>query len=364
MHIKDIVQTLESLAPPSLQEAYDNAGLLTGSPHMKVKKVLISLDITPEVMQEAIETGSNLIITHHPLVFKSLKKLIGGNLVEDMLIKAIKHDIALYAIHTNLDNVWNGVNGKLAEIIGLHDPKILAPKPNLLKKLVVFCPQSHADKVRQAMLDAGAGHIGNYSHCSFGAEGFGSFKALEGAHPYVGDVGQIHFEAEMRIETVVPQFLLTKVLSNMLQAHPYEEVAYDIYPLENNSLQVGSGMIGSIEKPMEATAFLQHLKKQLGARQIRHGILTDNKVSKVALCGGSGSFLMDDAFRQGADIFITADLKYHDFFRFQGKMILVDAGHYETEQFSKDLLFEYLSKKFPTFAIQKSKFNTNPISFL
>jgi len=364
MHIKDIVQYLESLAPTSLQESYDNAGLLTGSPHMEVKKVLISLDITPEVMQEAIETGSNLIITHHPLVFKSLKKLNGGNLVEDMLIKAIKHDIALYAIHTNLDNVWNGVNGKLAEIIGLQDPKILAPKPNLLKKLVVFCPQSHADKVRQAMLDAGAGHIGNYSHCSFGAEGYGSFKALEGAHPYVGDVGQIHFEAEMRIETVVPQFLLTKVLSSMLQAHPYEEVAYDIYPLENNSLQVGSGMIGSIEDPMEATAFLQHLKKQLGARQIRHGIRTEKKVSKVALCGGSGSFLMDDAYRQGADIFITADLKYHDFFRFQGKMILVDAGHYETEQFSKDLLFEYLSKKFPTFAIQKSKFNTNPISFL
>jgi dinuclear metal center YbgI/SA1388 family protein len=364
MQIKDIVQYLESIAPSGLQESYDNAGLLTGSLKMEVKKVLISLDITPQVMDEAVKTGSNLIITHHPLVFKSLKKLSGGNLVEDMLIQAIKHDIALFATHTNLDNVWQGVNGKLAQIIGLKNPQILSPKPNLLKKLVVFCPQSHTEKVRQAILDAGAGHIGNYSHCSFSGEGFGSFKALEGAHPYVGDVGSLHYEPETRIETIVPQFLLAKVQSAMLKAHPYEEVAYDVYPLENSNPQIGAGMIGSLEKPTEISTFLQKLKIQLNAQQIRHGILIDKKVTKVAICGGSGSFLMQEAYRQGADVFVTADLKYHDFFNYQGKMTLVDAGHYETEQFAKDLLFELLSKKFPTFAIQKSKFNTNPISFL
>ena len=364
MQLKEIIQILETLAPPSLQESYDNSGLLVGHPGQEVTGILIGIDITPDVMDEAIAYGCNLIITHHPLIFKGIKKLNGGNMVEDMVIKAIKNDIALYAIHTNLDNVSQGVNGRLAQVLGLQNTHVLLPKPAFLKKLVVFCPQSHTQKVRQAMLDAGAGHIGNYSHCSFSTDGFGSFNALEEAHPYVGDKGRTHYEPETRIETIVPDYLLQKVLSAMLRVHPYEEVAYDVYALENNTETTGSGMIGSLKEPMEIKSFLNQLKKVLNAQQIRHGILIDRKVSKVAICGGSGSFLMDTAFARKADVFITADLKYHDFFRFQGKMVLVDAGHYETEQFSKDLLFELLSKKFPTFAVQKSKFNTNPISFL
>ncbi len=364
MQIKQISQYLESLAPLALQESYDNSGLLIGKAEKVVHKALIGLDVTHEVMDEALLNGCDLIITHHPLIFKKLKRLNGGNLVEDLVIKAIKNDIALYAIHTNFDNVTMGVNGRLAEIIGLKQTKVLSAKANLLKKIVVFCPKSHTEKVRQAMLDAGAGHIGNYSHCSFGTAGTGSFKALEGTHPYVGKPGKVHFEEEDRIETIVPAFLAQTVIAAMLQVHPYEEVAYDLYPLENDYTQTGAGMIGELPEDEEINTFLLRIKHLLGAAAIRHGKLINRPVKRVAICGGSGSFLMDMANRQGADVFITADLKYHDFFRFGGRMTLVDAGHYETEQFTKDLLVDILSKKFPTFAFQKSILNTNPISFL
>jgi len=364
MQLKHISQYLESLAPLSLQESYDNSGLLIGSYDKEINKVLISLDITHEVMDEAIENGCELIIAHHPLIFKGLKRLNGGNMVEDLVIKAIKNDIALYAIHTNLDNVAEGVNGRLAQKIGLSHCKVLSPTKHILKKLVVFCPQSHAPQIREAILEAGGGHIGNYSHCSFNTDGTGSFKALDGATPFVGEPEKIHFEDEVRLETIVPNYLLYKVVAAMLKSHPYEEVAYDIYPLENSYDTIGAGMIGELSKPEEIESFLLHLKQNLAAASIRHSPLVAHPIRKVAICGGSGSFLMNEAFNQGADIFITGDLKYHDFFHYQGKMTLVDAGHYETEQFAKDLLFDVLSKKFPTFAIQKSKFNTNPISFL
>ena len=363
MKIKEISRFLEQLAPLNLQESYDNSGLLIGSPEREVNKALITLDITPAVLDEAIVEGAELIIAHHPLIFKGLKRLNGGNMVEDLVIKMIKNDIAVYAIHTNLDNVAEGVNQRLAKRLGLLNTQILAPSGRL-KKLVVFVPENYAEVVREAMLDADAGHIGQYSHCSFGVHGEGSFKALEGTHPFVGKPGEVHFEKELRLETIVPDELINTVLQAMLTAHPYEEVAYDIYPLENHGTGVGAGMIGELPVALSSHGFLTEVKKKLSAQRLRHGMLVERKVKKVAICGGSGSFLMEKAFASGADAFVTADFKYHDFFLYQNQMLLVDAGHYETEQFTKDLLFDFLTKKFPNFALQISSYNTNPISFL
>ena len=365
MKIINITDFLEQIAPLGLQESYDNSGLLVGSNEKEIRKALITLDITPAVMDEALQSGCDLIISHHPLIFKGLKKINGGNMVEDLVLKAIKNDICIYAIHTNLDNVSKGVNGALAKKIGLKNTRVLLSKGGELNKLVVFCPQSHAEDVRNSILDAGAGHIGNYSHCSFNTNGRGSFKAGEGADPFVGEIGKIHFEDEVRMETIVPKWLIPKVINAMLEVHPYEEVAYDIYPLNNKNGNVGSGIIGTLEKELDVEEFLKNLKEVLQVSYIRHGPFhSGRKVKKVALCGGSGSFLMEDAFRQGADLFVTGDLKYHDFFEYQGKMTLADAGHYETEQFTKELLFDFLTKKFPNFALQISSMNTNPVSFL
>jgi dinuclear metal center YbgI/SA1388 family protein len=363
MKIKEITHFLEQLAPLNLQESYDNSGLLIGSPDKEVKKALITLDITHEVMDEAVTRGAGLIIAHHPLIFRGIKHLNGGNMVEDMVIKAIKNDVAVYAIHTNLDNVANGVNARLAKQLGLINTSVLQPSGKL-KKLVVFVPESYAGIVRDAMLNAGAGHIGNYSHCSFSTPGEGSFKALEGTHPFVGKQDEIHFEKEIRLESIAPDNLINAVLQAIFAVHPYEEVAYDIYPVENSDINVGAGMTGELSEAVSPHDFLLEVKEKLGAQQLRHGILMNRKVKKVAICGGSGGFLMGKAFGAGADAFVTADLKYHDFFLYQNQMLLVDAGHYETEQFTKDLLFDLLTKKFPNFALQISNYNTNPVSFL
>ncbi len=363
MKVGEITEYLEQVAPLSLQESYDNAGLLTGNKNQEVNKVLITLDVTPEVMKEAIQENANLIIAHHPVIFHGLKHLRGDNMVENLVIQAIKNDIALYAIHTNLDNVAAGVNARLAEKIGLQHTRILAPE-GTLKKLIVYVPVAEAEKVRAAILDAGAGHIGNYSHCSFGVQGEGTFKALAGAHPFVGNLGELHREKEIRIETIIPDYLLHQVVRAMLREHPYEEPAYDIFPLDNKNALTGAGLIGELPEPVSPVEFLRQLKDNLQAQGIRYGVLVPKKVKKVALCGGSGSFLMHKAFAAGADVFVTADLKYHDFFLFQKQLLLVDAGHYETEQFTKELLFDLLTKKFPNFALQISKYNTNPVSFL
>jgi len=364
MKVKDITNILEQYAPLSLQESYDNAGLITGFPGQKIEKALISLDVTDDVLNEAINNGVQLIIAHHPVVFKSLKKLTGKNLTERLVIKAIKNNIAIYAIHTNLDNVSNGVNAKLGQKLGLTNLKVLSPGASGLKKLVVFCPVEHAGKVRQSMFEAGAGHIGNYDNCSFNATGDGTFRAGKGANPFTGEIGKIHFEKEMKVETVVPAYRLYQVLQAMLSSHPYEEVAYDIYSLDNSFAGTGAGMVGELNKEMPLFDYLKRVKQTLGAEVIKHNALTNKIIKKVAFCGGSGSFLIHDAFRIGADVYITSDIKYHDFFEYQNEMTIVDAGHYETEQFTKELLYEIIKEKFPTFALQISETSTNPVSFL
>lgn len=362
MIIKEICRLLEKQASLSLQESYDNSGLLIGNYNSEVNKALITLDVTEDVLAEAIRENCNLVISHHPVIFKGIKKLTGSSLTEKLITIAIKNDIAIYAIHTNLDNVNTGVNAILAEKLGLKNLKILSPRYGNLKKLVTFCPTDHADKVRKAIFEAGAGQIGDYDSCSYNIEGKGSFRGLDGTNPFVGKKGEIHFEEELRIETIVPDFLIKQVLTAMINAHPYEEVAYDIYPLDNANENTGAGMIGELKHEMHGTDFLTHVKKVLGSKALRHSQVTDGKIKKVAICGGSGSFLIDKAFNAGAKAFITGDVKYHDFFEYHGQMTIIDAGHYETEQFTKELIHSFLKEKIPTFALLISRVDTNPVN--
>src|SRR4030095_6705353 len=268
MKIKDVITSLEAMAPPSLQESYDNAGLLTGDENADCTGILISLDATATVVEEAKEKNCNLIVSHHPIVFSELKKITGKNYVQKAVINAIKNDIALYAIHTNLDNVLNGVNGKIAELLELKNISVLAPKENQLKKLYTFVPIAHADKVRQAIFHAGGGHIGNYEECSFNAEGFGTFKGGLDTDPYVGKPGELHKENEIKVEVIFPAWLESRIIKNLLAAHPYEEVAYDIIRLDNQFSSVGSGVIGELNEPADEKSFLKTLKDKFRLRVI------------------------------------------------------------------------------------------------
>lgn len=363
MVLTALIDYLEGIAPLPYQESYDNSGLIVGDPNRETNHALISLDCTEEVIDEAIRLGCDLIISHHPIVFKGLKRFNGRNYVERVVMKAIKNDIALYAVHTNLDNIYGGVNKKIAEKLKLQQLSILSPKEDLLNKLVVFVPREHAEKLRSALFRAGAGQIGNYSECSFNVSGTGTFKAEEGTNPYVGVIGERHAEGEDRIEVIYPQHIERSMLIAMYEAHPYEEVAYDIYRLQNKYDQVGSGMIGHLPAPLKEIEFLELLKQNLAAKVIRHTRLRDKNIERVAVCGGSGGFLLPHAIKRGADVFVTADYKYHEFFDAEKKIVIADVGHFESEQFTQELLLEIIQKKFPNFAVRLTGVNTNPINY-
>ena len=364
MKLKEITSHLESIAPLAYQESYDNAGLICGNQDMDITGAVICLDSTEAVIDEAIANKCNLIIAHHPIVFSGLKKFNGKNYVERVIIKAIQNNIAIYAAHTNLDNVFNGVNAKIAEKIGLINCKILAPQNNTIKKLITLCPDDKASIVRTALFEAGAGAIGNYDECSFNTNGTGTFRAGEGTNPYVGEIGKQHQEKETKIEVIYPGYLESKLLKALFLSHPYEEVPYDLIPLTNPNNMVGAGMVGELAQEMDETAFLNHLKKVMKAEGIRYTALRGKKVKKVAVCGGSGSFLLVNAKSSGADVFVTADFKYHQFFDAENQLIIADIGHYESEQYTMELFYEILSRKFTTFALHLSKINTNPINYL
>lgn len=364
MVVQDYISALEEIAPLSYQEEYDNAGLIVGTRDDEVSKALICLDVTQEVVQEAVEVGANLIISHHPLVFRPLKKINDASEVERCIKYAIKNDIAIYASHTNMDNVMGGVNSKICEKIGLIDTKILVPQRTCLTKLVTYVPVAYLDSVRQALYAAGAGCIGNYEKCGFFVQGTGSFQAMENTHPFVGEKNEFHEESECRLETVFPNEKTSRVLSALFKYHPYEEVAYDLFPLKNEFSHVGAGMIGMLPEPEDARDFLARLKRVFGCGVVRHTAVVRPQVRCVAVCGGSGSFLVKDAIRAGADVYVTADVKYHEFFQTENKMILADIGHYESEQFTKELFYELLMKKNYKFAVQISKVNTNPINYI
>lgn len=364
MNIKQITNFLESYAPLEYQESYDNCGLIIGDANAEVIGALITLDCTEAIIDEAIATGCNLVIAHHPIIFSGLKKLNGSNYIERAVIKAIKNDIAIYAIHTNLDNVHNGVSAKIAEKLGLENCKILAPKSDLLRQLVVYCPTANAETLKTALFEAGAGTIGDYDQCSFTSIGKGTFRANENCTPFVGEIGENHTENEDRIEVIYPKFKERAILDAMEVAHPYEQVAHQIYVLDNKHQLVGSGIIGELKTPVDAQVFLKNLKLNMQTDCVRHTSLVKQQIKTVAVCGGSGSFLLKNAMAAKADIFITADFKYHEFFDAENKIVIADIGHYESEQFTKDLIYDLLVKNFTKFAVRLSKVNTNPIKYL
>ncbi|WP_228238792.1 Nif3-like dinuclear metal center hexameric protein [Allomuricauda sp. M10] len=364
MTVKDITKTLEELAPLAHAEDFDNVGLLVGDPNMAVTGVLVTLDTLENVVDEAITKKSNFIVSFHPIIFSGLKKITGSTYVERVVLRAIRHNIAIYSMHTALDNSKMGVNAKICEVLGLKNPEILIPKKGTIKKLVTYAPLADADKVKTALFEAGAGDIGNYSDCSYSLEGIGSFKAGNLANPTKGEIGQVHFEKESQINVIFTFEKEKSILQALFNAHPYEEVAYEVVTLENTYQDIGMGMIGTLEMEMDETEFLLQVKSKMKASVVRHSQLLNKKVKKVAVLGGSGAFAISAAKRANADVFITSDIKYHQFYEAENQLVIADIGHFETEQFTKDLLVDHLTKKIPNFAVSLSESITNPIKYL
>lgn len=362
--VREVIQVIEGFAPLSYQESYDNSGLQIGDKGCKVMGILLCIDVTEDVVEEAVNIGANLIISHHPLIFSGIKRITGNNYIEKTIIKAIKSDISVYSCHTNIDNISPGVSFRMGTKLGLTKMRVLRPLSGNLCKLVTFVPNSHTEGVRNAIFEAGAGHIGNYDCCSYNLSGEGTFRALESANPFVGEKNILHKESEMRIETIFPKFLESKIILALLKAHPYEEVAYDIYPLINQQKNAGAGVIGEFEKPMETIVFLHSLKTIFGIPAIKYTDIIKENISKVALCGGSGSFLLPDAIKEHADAIVTSDFKYHQFFDAERSILIADIGHYESEQFTLEIFYDLLVKNFSNFAIRFTKVKTNPINYL
>lgn len=365
MLLKDIVDYLEFKIPLGFQENYDNSGLQVGLLNKEIHSALLTLDVTEDIVDEAIEKRCDLIISHHPLIFKSLKSLTGKNHVERTVMKALKNDIAIYSAHTNFDAIDFGVSRVMADKLKLNNIEVLDPLPNRLCKLVTFIPVLHFEQVSSAIFEAGAGSIGNYDNCGYAVEGVGSFRAFgDEVHPFVGNVGELHFENEKRFETVFFKEQKRNVLKALFENHPYEEIAYDIYPLENDNINIGFGCIGSLDKSMNEADFLQFVAEVFDAKGVRYSSLTGKTVSKVAVCGGSGIEFLSKAIQAGADAFVTADVKYHNFFDVDGRLLLTDIGHFESEKCSIEILHALLIKKFPNFAVLFSGLNLNPINYL
>ena len=370
MSIQDVVEWLEELAPLKYAEDFDNVGLLVGNSTTEVTNILVSLDTLESVVDEAIAKNCNLIVSFHPIIFSGLKKLNGNSYVERTVIKAIQHNIAIYAIHTALDNHYNGVSAILCRALGISKLEILVPKPQTIHKLTTFVPTKNAETVREALFAAGAGNIGNYSNCSFNSQGIGSFKGNENSNPVIGKKGETHFEEETQISVTYQKHLESGILQSLFKSHPYEEVAYEIITLNNFNQHIGLGMIGELEKQTTIEDFFNHVKQSLNIPIIKHSHLIKTKIKRVAVLGGSGSFAIEAAKRAKADLFLTADLKYHDYFKSENEIVIADIGHYESEQFTKNYLVDFLSKKITNFApaLKESKVmiattNTNPVKY-
>lgn len=364
MKIHQIIQILEKWAPLHYAEDFDNVGLLVGNPKDEVGGVLVTHDCLEEVVDEAIERNCNLIVCFHPILFKGLKRFTGNSHVVRAVRKAIKNDVVIYAIHTALDNQAYGVSFGLSQALGLTNTSVLLPKENTLKKLNYYVPKAQAEHVRNALFAAGAGKLGNYDECSFSSGGEGSFRPSQNSTPYVGKKGERHIEDELQIQMVFQKHLASQIIEALLSCHPYEEVAYEITSIENSNPNLGMGMIGDLPKSMKPSSFLDFVKKTLGTPTLRHSHLGANTIERVAVLGGSGSFAIQAAKSKKADAYITADLKYHDFYEGNQRFLLVDAGHYETEQHTKKLILNHLTEKLPNFAILLSEVDTNPIKYL
>ncbi|MDD3735575.1 MAG: Nif3-like dinuclear metal center hexameric protein [Bacteroidales bacterium] len=361
--LSEFVSWLEELIPLSFQEDYDNSGLQVGDPGAMISSVLLAVDVTPEVLAEAVSHGCDLVLSHHPLIFRPLRHITGGNNSEVCVARALRHGIAVYSTHTSFDNTANGVSRILAEKIGLQRINVLSPLKGRLFRLVTFVPDSHASAVRDALFAAGAGNIGNYDRCSFNVTGEGTYRAGEGADPFAGSIGEYHAEPEVRIEVVVPAHVKGACVRALLAAHPYEEVAWDLIALDNEYRGAGAGAIGALPEPLAGAALLQVLQGFTGLPVIRYSGDPARTVRRVAVCGGAGSALINDAARAGADAFITGDIKYHSFMEAPPDMLVADIGHYESERYSLEILFNLIQKKFPNFALRFSGITTNPINY-
>lgn len=361
----EIIALIEDYAAPSLQESYDNSGWQLGEPDAACTGVLIALDLTKEVLEEAKQLGYNLIITHHPIIFSGIKRLTGQNAVQRLLVQAIRENISVYSCHTNLDNVLNGVNKKISDKLGLTSTKILQPNTSQLLKLSVFVPLTHEEVVREAIFAAGAGHIGSYSECSFTLKGTGTFKPDEDANPTLGEPGgKREVVQEAKIEFLVPHHLKHKVYRAMVGAHPYEVVAHEWYLIDNQNQEIGAGMCGVLPEAVSLDSFLEIVKEKMQAEVIRYTPFSEpREIKKVAVCGGSGSFLLAQAKREKCDVLVTADFKYHQFFEAEGDIVIVDIGHFESEQFTSEIFYDIIKDKLPNFAVRISKINTNPIKY-
>ena len=363
MIIQDVINHLEDFAPLAYAEDFDNVGLLVGDKNTKLTGVLVTLDTLEAVVDEAITNNCNLIVSFHPIIFKGLKKLTGKTYVERTVQKAIKNDIAIYAIHTALDNHVNGVNDMICDQLGLLNRKILIPQSETIKKLTTYVPKVEAENLRQAIFNIGAGTIGNYSNCSFNIEGVGTYMGNQNSNPTIGVKGKTHFEEETQISVTFTKHLEARVLATLFKNHSYEEVAYEITTLENKNQNIGMGMVGVLEKPMSETDFFNFLKTKMNTECIRHSKFVNKPIQKIAVLGGSGSFAIQAAKSAMADVYVTSDLKYHDFFSAENNIILADIGHYESEQYTKNGLVAHLTKKISNFAIVLSTTNTNPVKY-
>lgn len=364
MKIRDIINVIEQLAPLSLQESYDNSGVQTGNVNQEAKGALLCIDVTESVIDEAITLECNMIISHHPLVFRPMKSIIGKNCIERCMIKAIKHDLVIYASHTNLDNAQNGINAHLANMLGLQNIRILSPMRDMLTKVVVFVPLAHSETVRSAIFNAGGGHIGNYDCCSYYSQGMGTFRASENASPYVGHKHIIHQEPEVKIETIVPNFKIKDVIGAILSTHPYEEPAYDCIPLNNAWHQNGGGIVGTLKEELSEENFLYLVKETFNLQMLSHSVTSGKIIKDVAICSGSGNGFIHNAINYGADAYITGEVKYNDYYDVEGKLLLTVIGHYESEIYTKKVFYDLISKIFPTFALYMAGSDQNPVKYL
>jgi len=364
MKIKQILAVLEDMAPLAYAEDFDNVGLLVGDAANEATGILVCHDALESVIDEAIAKQCNLVVCFHPIVFSGLKKITGKNYVERVLLKAIKNNIAIYAVHTALDNHKDGVNKIFCDTLGLVNPKMLVPKANFIRKLVTYTVPENAQTLRDALFEAGAGNIGNYDHCSFNSAGTGTYRGNEDSNPTIGTKGQRTQTDEVKIEVTFEKHRESAILKALFAHHVYEEVAYEIYNLENQHPQIGLGMIAELETALSERDFLQKVKDQLLCDGIRHSAFLGKNIKKVAVLGGSGSFAIAAAIRAGADAFLTADLKYHNFYEAENQLLLADIGHFESERYTKNYIVDFLRKKIPNFAIVLSEENTNPVKYL
>ena len=363
MKVKEIIKTIESFAPIGLQEPWDNSGLIIGDKESNVTGILLSLDITESILDEAAELGCNMIVSHHPMVFSGMKRFTGKDYTSRLVRRAIKEDFIIYSAHTNLDQVPEGVSGEMSKKLGLLETKILVPRKDDLMKLVCFVPSKHLEDVSRAVYDVGAGQIGNYDSCGYSSQGTGTFRAGEGSDPFVGNIGEVHREEEARFETIFTKHLKQKVVTALIHAHPYEEVAYDLYPIVNENSGLGLGLVGNLSEPIGELDFIQKVKNIFGSPCIRHTKLLNKDIRRVAVCGGSGAEFLAHAKGSGADAYITADVKYHQFFDSDSEILLLDIGHYESEQVALSIFNRLFLKKMTNFAVHLSKISTNPINY-